>query len=168
MKFRSKSREKHTKKENTMFKKVASSEHGKRHSGRDYENYAKMYNKKIDAKGRHAMAIVISDDLCRRAHLRIGQRASIHLVEDDLNKKWLLVERDPQGSKVSSLNTKRGSKKEYERCKVQVRVMDWMERHICTPKDDAREFTNAEAKCTDGAVAFPLEADKDRLWFKRG
>ena len=150
-----------------MFKKIESSVHNARavHGG---ENYAKIYNKEKGAKGKTAMAVIISKELCALAKIKLGERFSVHLVEDEHKKKWLLVERSAEGSKLSALNAsdKAPPRTEYQRAKIQVRALDWMERHVVNQGGEPRSFRNDTAKCQEGAIAFPLEAEKQASWFQ--
>jgi len=151
-----------------MFKKVASSEHVRKMSPKS-DNYAKIYNHQPHIKGRGSMGLIICTELATRANMRVGERASVHLVEDDANKKWLLIERDPNGSKLTSMNnSKEDALKKPQRFKVQVRVMDWMKRHVVGMGEEARRLSTNLAKTQDGGIAFPLEAKKEEPWFKRG
>lgn len=154
-----------------MFKKIHSSEHGKS-ATRYGDNYVKIYDQRKGAKGKTAMAVILSDEISRRSNLTIGERASIHMVEDEHKKKWLLIERDQNGSMVCGLSTKSKTAEEIRtgltRVKIQVRALDWMLRHIAEKGANAREFRNNSARVTEGAVAFPLEADRDKAWFQRG
>ena len=150
-----------------MFKKIESSVHNARaiHGG---ENYAKIYNKDAKTKGTGAMALVVSKELCALAKIKLGDRFGIHLVEDENKKKWLLLERSAVGSKLSALNAseKAPPRSEYQRSKVQVRALDWMERHIVAKGDEPRSFRNDTAKVQEGAIAFPLEVEKQASWFQ--
>lgn len=150
-----------------MFKKIESSIHNARTITAG-ENYVKMYNKQEGAKGRTALAVVVSQELCALAKMKVGMRFSIHLVEDEQKRKWLLVEGDPEGSALSSLNAgkKAPPRDQYQRAKVQVRAMDWMERHVVQKGKEARSFRNDSARVQEGAIAFPLEAERQASWFQ--
>jgi len=150
-----------------MFKKIESSIHNAR-SVTAGENYVKIYNKQEGSKGRTALAIVVSKELCALAKMKIGMKFSIHLVEDDQKRKWLLIETDPEGSSLSSLNAgkKAPPRDQYQRAKLQVRALDWMERHLVEKGQDARSFRNDSAKVQEGALAFPLEVEKQASWFQ--
>jgi len=150
-----------------MFKKIESSVHNSRTFSTS-DNYVKMYNKDEKAKGRTALAVVLSKELCALAKMKVGMRYSIHLVEDDQKRKWLLIETDPEGSRLSALNAgkKAPPRSEYQRAKVQVRAMDWMERHLVQKGKEPRTFRNETAKVQEGAIAFPLEAERQASWFQ--
>lgn len=150
-----------------MFKKLQSSVHNNRQIVTG-DNYVKIYNKVEGSKGRTAMAVIISKELCALAKIKVGERFSIHLVEDDRKKKWLLIERDPDGSKLSALNAGKHApaRSDYQRSKLQVRALDWMERHIVVKGHEPRSFRNDTAKVQEGAIAFPLEVEKQASWFQ--
>lgn len=150
-----------------MFKKIESSVHNAR-AVTGGENYAKIYNKDTKTKGTGAMALIVSKELCALAKIKLGDRFGIHLVEDEHKKKWLLLERSAEGSKLCGLNAgeKAPPRSEYQRAKVQVRALDWMERHIVPKGEEPRSFRNDSAKVQEGAIAFPLEVEKQASWFQ--
>lgn len=141
-----------------MFKTIETVSRGR--SGSVHGNYGVIY------VGKHKVfSLTLSESILKKAKIVIGDHVTFSLAEAKDKTKWLVVESDNGGYKVSCISQVRGKPTVYDgtyrKAAIKTtRVDGFLSKYF---SETGKRWDDNDAEVTTGMIAFPLETK--RTWF---